>query len=45
MTAVMRLAEASCAAWIMMKSSMSSELMSSDGDWTMNMSAPLTFSP
>ena len=44
MTAVMRLAEASCAAWIMMSSSMSSLLMSSDGDWTMNMSEPRTFS-
>ncbi len=44
MTAVMRLAEASCAAWIMMSSSMSSPLMSPLGDWTMNMSEPRTFS-
>ena len=44
MTAVMRSAEASCAAWIMMSSSMSSTLRSSFGDWTMNMSAPRTFS-
>ena len=40
MTAVTRRAEASCAAWIMMSSSMTSSLSLSDGDWTMKTSAP-----
>jgi hypothetical protein len=44
MTAVIRLAEASCAAWIMMSSSMNSALMSPDGDCTMKRSEPRTFS-
>ena len=40
MTAVMRLAEASRAAWAMIMSSISESLVGDEHDCTMNMSAP-----
>ena len=40
MTAVIRLAEASRAAWAMIMSSISESLVGDEHDWTMNMSAP-----
>ena len=40
MTAVIRLAEASRAAWAMIRSSISESLVGDEQDCTMNMSAP-----